>query len=107
MRHEELLELADVYALGALEGEELKEFEDHLSSGCAQCRARLRDAGAVLTPLAGACEPLSPPPDVKTKIFEQIEADKPSFTFTFAHEGVWQTIAAGVRAKVLNLDPDR
>ena len=40
MNHDQWLELADLYAVGALDGRELAEFEAHLATECAQCAAR-------------------------------------------------------------------
>jgi hypothetical protein len=37
--HEIWLERGEIYALGTLDGEEVKEFETHLASGCAICEA--------------------------------------------------------------------
>jgi len=105
--HEEFLDLADSYALGALDGEDLSQFETHLSAGCAACRARIKEAGNVLSLLSGSYELLTPSANAKTKIFDQIDAEKPGLVFTFANEGKWQEISPGVLAKVLNMDSDR
>ena len=49
MSHDARLEqAADVYALGALDGAELAEFEAHLASGCAACAERLRETREAL-----------------------------------------------------------
>lgn len=107
MSHEELLDLADVYALGALDGEELVQFQAHLSAGCAECRARVNNSAGALALVAGALDQLTPPDRVKSRLFEQIDAEKPGLVFTFANDGEWQAMAPGVEAKVLNMDPDR
>ena len=39
---EEAAGRAALYALGALEGDEAREFEEHLAAGCAACEAELR-----------------------------------------------------------------
>jgi anti-sigma-K factor RskA len=52
MDHEQMLELVPLYALDALEGDELQEFEVHLDA-CAECAAELalqRTAVAALVP---------------------------------------------------------
>lgn len=105
--HEELLNLADVYALGALDGDELTEFQGHLSAGCAECRARVKEAADALASLPNSIAPLKPPDRVKSRLFEQIDSEKPGLVFAFADEGEWQAMAPGVEAKLLNMDPDR
>jgi quercetin dioxygenase-like cupin family protein len=105
--HEELLELADIYALGALDGNELKAFQSHLAAGCVECRARICEVGAASELLPGSYELLTPSANVKTKLFAEIENDKPGLTFTMASEGEWVTLGPGVFAKVLNSDPQR
>lgn len=107
MSHEELLDLADVYALGALDGDELAEFQAHLTAGCAECQTRVRETSDAFTVLPRGIEPLKPPDRVKSRLFEQIDSDKPGLVFAFADEGEWQAMAPGVEAKVLNMDPDR
>ena len=46
-------ELLPAYALGALEGEELRELEAHLAAGCPVCAAELRRLAADVEDLAG------------------------------------------------------
>ena len=105
--HEEWIERAEFYALGVLEGEELNQFQAHLSSGCAECQARVKETTDALKLVAASLEPLTPPDRVKSRVFEQIDAEKPGLVFTFADEGEWQAMAPGVEAKMLNMDPDR
>lgn len=107
MNHEELLDLAEIYALGALDGDELAAYQAHLSSGCAECQARVGEASAALAAVTGDFQTLSPPAACKTRIFEEIDRDKPGLTFLFADQGDWMDLAPGVRAKVLNMDSDR
>jgi anti-sigma factor ChrR (cupin superfamily) len=99
--------LAEIYALGALHGEELAAYQAHLSAGCAQCQARVSDASAALNQLPGQYELLTPSRDVKTRLFEQIDAEKPGLSFIMANEGAWMELGPGLRAKVLNMDHDR
>lgn len=102
-----MLELAEIYALGALDGNDLAAIQAHLSAGCAQCHARVSEASAALTSLPGDYQMLTPPAAVKTRIFEEIDQDKPGLAFVLADQGVWMEIAPGVRAKMLNMDSDR
>ena len=107
MSHEEFLNLADIYALGALDGEELAQFQTHLSAGCAECQTRVKEIYEAFTLVPGTIERLTPPDRVKSRLFEQIDADKPGFSFILAKDGEWKEIAPGVIAKVLTLDPNR
>jgi len=107
VNHEEWFDLADVYALSALDGEESKQFEAHLTSGCPLCKARVRETEESLAQLPSSLEPLAPPARVKTHIFEQIDKDKPGYRFVHASEGEWQAMAPGILAKILYMDAAR
>jgi len=61
MSHDVSETLAAVYALGALDGEDLAEFERHLGAGCAQCEVALRESREALAALALAAPPAVPP----------------------------------------------
>ena len=66
-----------LYSLGLLEGQELRELEEHLTEGCEICAAILRDSDAVFTSLPFCLddEPLSK--DVGKKIFDRLPDRKP------------------------------
>ncbi len=104
MDHDEWLELAEIYALGALEGDKLTKFEAHLSSGCPQCDTWLKESEAALALVPGSLQPLTLPPAAKAQILEQIEAEKPGLVFTHSSEGEWQEPGPGVLAKILYMD---
>lgn len=106
MEHNELLERAEIYAIGALDGEELREFEAHIAAGCALCRAKIKESSAALDRIALSLE-LQPPPQLKTTLFERIDSDKPGLVFIHSGEGEWLEVAAGIFAKVLNRDVAR
>lgn len=107
MSHEELLDLAEIYALGALDGDDLAAVQAHLSAGCVQCQAKVSEASATLAAMPGDQQMLTPPAAVKTRIFAEIDRDKPGLSFILADQGAWMEIAPGVRAKMLNMDSDR
>ena len=48
MSHEKLSELCSIYALGALDGEELREFEAHLETGCPLCGQQIQEYGETI-----------------------------------------------------------
>ncbi|HSB70542.1 MAG TPA: anti-sigma factor [Candidatus Methylomirabilis sp.] len=72
MNHEEWLAQAEIYALGALDGAELTQFEAHLAAGCGPCEARVREAREALLLLPRSLPPVSPPPAVKARLLSQI-----------------------------------
>jgi anti-sigma-K factor RskA len=53
-------ELLPAYALGALDGEDLRELEAHLSGGCEECRRQLALWQGDLEALAAEMEPVEP-----------------------------------------------
>jgi anti-sigma-K factor RskA len=74
--HEDWLEKGDIYALGALEGEELKDFENHLASGCPICAAYVRDGRQALLLLHRTITPVTPPDSVKARVLDEIAGDR-------------------------------
>lgn len=61
MKHEEFEALASVYALGALDGDDLSVFEAHLGTACERCAAALRESEEALTRVAVEAPPVMPP----------------------------------------------
>jgi anti-sigma-K factor RskA len=78
MNHDAWIEQADVYALGALDGEELVQFEAHLATGCMTCAERLRETREALTLLPRSLPPVAPPPSLRARLLEQIGAERPA-----------------------------
>lgn len=66
---------SEIYALGALDGVELDEFQVHLA-GCPLCDATLRETRESLALLPGSLEALTPPPALRGRILEQIDHEK-------------------------------
>ena len=77
MNHEQWLEQADVYAVGALDGQELAGFEAHLAAGCAICAERLRETREALTLLPRALPAVPPPPALRARVLGAIAAERP------------------------------
>src|SRR5262245_61716604 len=75
--------------------------------GCHQCQSRINQAAEAFAVISTAMPRKSPPDRVKSRLFEQIDTDKPGFAYIFAHEGQWNQIGTGIFAKVLNMDRDR
>lgn len=72
MTHDAWLERADVYALGALDGEERAWFEEHLSAGCSQCEERLAASREAAAWLARSLPTEVPSAEVKRRLFARI-----------------------------------
>jgi anti-sigma factor ChrR (cupin superfamily) len=107
MDHENWLELAEFYAAGALDGEELTRFQEHLAGGCAECRARMEDTAKALVGLVTSLPPAMPPAAAKERLLERIEPAEPGLVFVHAEEGEWIEAEPGIFAKFLNLDKSR
>ena len=75
MSHEAWLELADLYALGALSPEETARLEAHLATACPVCAERVRDSREALVLLPRALSPVTPPPAVKARLLEAIDRE--------------------------------
>lgn len=67
MSHERFDELAPLYALGALDGDDLAAFEAHLS-GCAACQLQVREYEEASTALPGALPPGAPSAGVRVAV---------------------------------------
>ncbi len=121
---------AALYALGALDGEEAREFEEHLTAGCAACAAELREFEAVAADLGLAAPEAEPPAGVRERLLALISEDgggsgtpqkeaqadgpnlsndvPPGFLVLRAGEGKWRpTDDEGVTFKLLYADRDR
>jgi anti-sigma-K factor RskA len=75
MNHEAWLAQADIYALGALDGDELTTFEAHLAAGCPECERHIITTREALTHLPHSLELVTPPPTVKARLLTQIAAE--------------------------------
>jgi anti-sigma factor ChrR (cupin superfamily) len=113
---EEAAGRAALYALGALEGDEAREFEEHLLTGCEACAAELREFEAVAADLGLAAPEAEPPASVRARLLALASEDKgggsasaaPGFLVVRAGEGRWRpTDDAGVSFKLLFADRER
>jgi anti-sigma-K factor RskA len=64
----------DLYALGALVGEEKQAIETHIA-GCALCAQKLAEAQGRIALLALSAPPHSPPPQVRERLLRQVRAE--------------------------------
>ncbi len=77
--HEKWIELADLYAVGALDGGDASEFQAHLQKGCVLCEARIAENETAVAGLVGALAPLEAPAALKSRIMETIGAGEEAF----------------------------
>jgi anti-sigma-K factor RskA len=63
----------DLYALGALRGEECAAIESHVAS-CAECAHKLAEARGRIALLALSADPVDPSPGVKESLMRQLNA---------------------------------
>ena len=117
----DLLEQAALFALGALEGDELQAFEKKAAEGCSVCHA-VQGFEEVAEQLATAAKPVKPRAELRSKLFERIKDDtappslktrtapQPSeapptgLTFVSAGSEGWQEVAPGLKLKTLFFD---
>ncbi len=73
MSHDKLSDLCPIYVVGALDGEDQREFQSHLESGCPACQQQIHELTqlAALLPLGLSDASLSP--DVKNRLMTLIE----------------------------------
>ncbi len=74
MDQEKWLELAELYAIDALDGQELKDFEVHLAAGDNLCKERIQEVRESLSVLPQSLSLIAPPVGLETKVMAQIEA---------------------------------
>ena len=77
MDAEALHDLTAAYALHALEPEEARAYEDHLSH-CERCRGELAELSEGAAALAYAADGPEPPPTLRDRILAQARADRPN-----------------------------
>ncbi|HEX3375890.1 MAG TPA: anti-sigma factor [Candidatus Acidoferrales bacterium] len=74
MTCEQLAQLYDEYALGVLEGEERAELEQHLAQACPKCTPGVAEARGIVSQLALAAPSAEPPPELRAKIMDAVNA---------------------------------
>jgi quercetin dioxygenase-like cupin family protein len=110
---EEAAGRAALHALGALEGEEARAFEEHVAAGCAACAAELREFGGVVADLGLASPEAEPPPGVRSRLLALVSEEGGGgggrgFLVVRAGEGEWlPTDDEGVSYKLLYADAER
>ena len=72
--HERWSDSVAPYLLGALPGDELAAFEDHMAH-CADCREELDALAPAVRALPNSVEPMAPPPALKARIMAEVERE--------------------------------
>jgi len=104
---DEYLELAPLYAAGALDPAAAAGFEAHLRSGCAACAAELRAVEETVADLAFALPPHQPRAGLRTRLMDRI-APPPQNSLSVlvrANQVEWRSAGVpGVMMKTLFVD---
>ena len=75
--HEPFDTFAALHAVGALDGDDLRQFEAHLASGCARCATLVRQTEQALARAAMAGPPEPPPGSVRERLVKRAVAAGP------------------------------
>ena len=109
----ETIEHASLYALGALNQNEARAFEEHLKIGCEACESELQPFRSVVSLLGSAATEVEPPAGAREKLMTLLAEtatksastlDVNSFLTLRANEGEWCEASAGILVKRLFLD---
>src|SRR5437870_2641330 len=93
MNHEKWIELADLYAVGALDGGDAAEFHAHLDSGCELCQYRILENESALTALIQGMPQLSTPAALKGRVMDAIQTDLEPVVMRAGISPVWAVLA--------------
>jgi quercetin dioxygenase-like cupin family protein len=111
----DLHELASLYALGALDGDQRVAFEEHLRQGCDACAKDVL-AFADIANLIGESVVATPSPRLRERLLSRVTSSPQVPGILFEQGGLliarsdelaWQTMAPGVTFKALYVDSDR
>ncbi len=97
--HEELLALIPAYALGALDGDDLRELEEHLEGGCETCERELLESTRQVEALAETVEPQAPSELLKARLDRELDRREGVEVRSSSKRG-WQVAAALLLAVV-------
>jgi anti-sigma-K factor RskA len=97
MTHEPFDTLAPVYAVGALDGDDLVRFQAHLREGCPTCEAVVRDTEETMAALGREAPPMIPPAHVRDALRRRVEASTRPRPARFR----WARWAAGTAAAAI------
>jgi anti-sigma-K factor RskA len=90
LHHDDMSELASLYALGVLAPQEADAFEAHLREGCRICQKELDGFAALVGPLGYAAPPARPRAEVRAQLLSRLQAEAGA-TIIRSTEGAWET----------------
>lgn len=74
-QHAELLELAELYALGGLTPEERARLAEHVADGCQECESVLRSNARLADEMLLAVSPVQPSPGVRARLMDRVRSE--------------------------------
>ncbi|MEP6637477.1 MAG: cupin domain-containing protein [Acidobacteriota bacterium] len=114
---DEMIDVAALYALGALSQHEARSFERHLDEGCADCGSELQTFAKTVAALAFSVADEQPPARLRALLLDRIgdsDSQQPkaakragnanNVLSILASDGEWQELQNGVLLKQLYLD---
>ena len=92
-------ELAEAYALGALDADERAGLDAHLASGCVNCTKAIEEARWIVSHLAYLAPEQAPPPLLKERLMQTVRAEaaasrRPVLFFRPRTMWTWTGVAA-------------
>jgi hypothetical protein len=108
----EIEALLALYALGALDGDDLRAVEAHLAAGCPECQAELARLGGEMEELATSLPPVTPSETTRARLLAQLPPVTdardardagPARGVLLGRPGRWGSLAALAVAAVLLL----
>lgn len=113
-----MTDVAMLYALGTLSQHEARSFEEHLSEGCADCKAELESFEITVRALGFSAPEELPPARLREELVARVDSSAPSrpvkprqrddageFVSIRSSEGRWRELMEGVLLKKLHVDP--
>lgn len=73
---QEIEEQAALFALGALEPEDARRFQERLAAGCPLCRSEVQECHSALLGVTLSATPVSPPPRLRARLMDRISKDE-------------------------------
>ncbi|GJL72682.1 MAG: hypothetical protein NMNS01_18810 [Nitrosomonas sp.] len=119
---DDLCKQASLYALGVLDGDELRLFERHLDQGCSNCNTELNRFQPVVNQLSHIPPVVPSPPSIRSALLQRIkneplagqpenhpcgsdtEKSEAGFVFIKAADNRWQEILPGIKLKPFFVD---
>lgn len=101
MSCDELKELYELYALGAVDPAERREVEEHLERNCPTCGAGIKQAQRLVASLALAAPQVEPPKRLRHRVVGSVAPESQRPTALSWSNHAWATLALVMLAAVL------